>query len=232
MPAEIALPSIAVSAHRTSAQQTCIFGASSTCPTRRRDERPRALHSLARAVGRDGTGRDGTGWPVATARWQRTRCGQTIQALLAMARADKFELGHRDDSREPFAFHKALWACISMFAHCASKARCATTQMHQRRQRQAKAEDKPNTTEQKRRHSARQHEKFMGAHRLWLCIRWVVNRTFEQQAKARLPRRAGRVKDRGDLRMRKTCLSIEGWAEEGCIQTCIVARFAWRFRTG
>ena len=99
-----------------------------------------------------------------------------------MARADKFELGHRDDSREPFAFHKALWACISMFAHCPSKARCHSRNPNasQRRQRQAKAEEKPNTTKQKRRRGARQHAKFMGPHRLWLCIRWVVNRSFEQ----------------------------------------------------
>ena len=122
-------------------------------------------------------GRDGTGWPMATARWQRTRCGQTIQALLAMARADKFELGHRDDSREPFAFHKALWACISMFAHCASKARCAATQMHR----------SAGKGKQKQKRSQTRRNKSAGAVRgLWLCIRWVVNRTFEQQAKARL----------------------------------------------
>jgi hypothetical protein len=62
----------------------------------------------------------------------------------------------------------------------------------QRRQRQAKAEEKPSTTKQKRRRGARQHAKFMGTHRLRLCIRWVVNRSFEQQAKAESPRRAGR----------------------------------------
>ena len=62
----------------------------------------------------------------------------------------------------------------------------------QRRQRQAKAEEKPSTTKQKRRRGARQHAKFMGTHRLWLCIRWVVNRSFEQQAKAESPRGAGR----------------------------------------
>jgi hypothetical protein len=199
VPAEIALPSITVPAHRTLRSADVYLWRELDVPDAqaRREAACSALLSSGRWTGRVASRRgDGMGW-------DGMACGYCVMAVHSVWADDPSAAGDgaggqvraRAPRRQPRAIRLpqgAVGVHLDVRALPIQGALRRNPNASQRRQRQAKAEEKPNTTKQKRRRGARQLAKFMGTHRLWLCIRWVVNRSFEQQAKAESPRGAGR----------------------------------------